>query len=176
MRVVACVVVRNQSSAASLHQRRYGYGRRADLLILPAAGRIAGPLPAFARRRRNRGPKSHHRGQRYRETATRETSLAGGISFYRMFQPYRFHVFAIILFFYSYMGMHINIFCKNYLDNNEIRLGDGPWMLHIPEASNVNDKLLSSLGVSMPKALIKNEAKAGMRNKLAQRRISSKKS
>jgi hypothetical protein len=59
---------------------------------------------------------------------------------------------------------------------NEIRLGDGPWMLHIPEASDVNDKLLSRLGMSMPKALIKNEAKVGMRNKLAQRRISSKKS
>jgi hypothetical protein len=59
---------------------------------------------------------------------------------------------------------------------NEMRLGDGPWMLHIPEASDVNDKLLSRLGVSMPKALIKNEAKVGMRNKLAQRRISSKKS
>jgi hypothetical protein len=56
---------------------------------------------------------------------------------------------------------------------NEITWGDAPWMLRIPEASELNARLLSRLGVSLPKALVKNEAKVGMRNKLAKRRSTS---
>jgi hypothetical protein len=56
---------------------------------------------------------------------------------------------------------------------NEITWGKAPWVLKIPEASELNARLLSRLNVSLPKALIKNEAKVGMRSKLAQRRTSS---
>jgi hypothetical protein len=56
---------------------------------------------------------------------------------------------------------------------NEITWGKALWVLKIPEASELNARLLSRLNVSLPKALIKNEAKVGMRSKLAQRRTSS---
>jgi hypothetical protein len=99
----------------------------------------------------------------------------------------RGHVFVVMLSYLirrrlATLWADLELTVENGLDAlktlclNEIRFGDGPWMLHIPEASDVNATLLSRLGVSMPKALIKNKAKVGMRNKLAQRRTSSKKS
>jgi hypothetical protein len=56
---------------------------------------------------------------------------------------------------------------------NEITWGEAPWMLRIPEASELNARLLSRLKVSLPKVLVKNEAKVGMRSKLVKRRSSS---
>jgi hypothetical protein len=56
---------------------------------------------------------------------------------------------------------------------NEITWGDAPWMLRIPEASELNARLLSRLDVSLPKVLVKNEAKVGMRRKLVKRRSTS---